>query len=270
MGVLAFGRVVTNRVISQAYREVVVTAPVIARAAAPGQFVMVRCGRACGPLLRRPLSIHDVNEGDGSVHLLFRVAGEGTSILADLGPGDGLDLMGPLGVGFAPAPRRENGRIVLVGGGIGVAPLAFLARRATAEGWHVQAVIGARCRDELHGVDELARLGAMVKVATEDGSVGETGLVTTLLPAVLPSADAVYACGPLGMLRAVACLAIDADVPCQVSMEQRMACGIGACQGCTCGAQLGEGLRLASGTDQAYLRVCRDGPVFWVRKEVTR
>ncbi len=213
---------------------------------APGQFVMVRCGQGPEPLLRRPLSIHSV-DGRGGLALLFETVGRGTAWLADRAPGDPVDLIGPLGHGFTiPAGSRE---ILLVAGGIGIAPLAFLAETAAAAGLAVRLLQGARTASLL-----CPRTGGLPEDAvvrlTDDGSCGRKGMVTGLLGELAPRAGAVFACGPVAMYRAMAGLECLRGKPVQLSLEERMACGLGACYGCT--------VRTRSGPRQ----VCRDGPVF--------
>ncbi len=223
-------------------------APKIAAAAQPGQFVMVRTGESLDPLLRRPFSIHKVI-GE-TVALLYKVVGKGTRVLTSLGPGDSVDVVGPLGRGFdldGPGPR------CLVGGGMGIAPLYFLARQILQQdtGPNPPILLGARTRAELQVLaDEFTELGFVVLTATDDGSLGHHGLVTELLDDILHRVRLVQVCGPVPMMRTVARQCDRARVPCQVSLETHMACGLGACLGCTCPAREG-----------GYKHVCKDGPV---------
>ncbi|VAW38030.1 Dihydroorotate dehydrogenase (NAD(+)), electron transfer subunit [hydrothermal vent metagenome] len=228
-----------------------VQAPRIAAAAQPGQFVMVRAGDTLDPLLRRPLSIHQVLP-DGRLRLLFKVVGKGTGLLAGLGPGKMIDLIGPLGRGFSLGPA---GPACLVGGGMGMAPLYFLARwllQLRPGPGDDQILLGARNRAELKlPAAEFSGLGYPLHLATDDGSLGHHGLVPELLDDVLPSVRQVYVCGPYPMMRTVALKCRDAGVACQVSLETHMACGLGVCLGCA--------VAVAGG---GYKHVCKDGPVF--------
>ncbi len=218
--------------------------------AEPGQFVMLRVGEGIDPLLRRPFSIHRTDPGEtGEFEILFRVVGRGTRLLSRLRAGDRVDALGPLGQGF----RTDAEHPVLVGGGVGVAPLLFLTERLLEQGRRPLLLLGARTDRDLLCHQDFTCLAVPCRVATEDGSAGEPGLVTGLLDRALDEAapgTAVYACGPPAMLAAVAGRCRRAGVPCQVSLEAHMACGVGACLGC-----------VVPGTDEPYLRVCREGPV---------
>lgn len=225
--------------------------PRIAAAATPGQFVMVRAGDTLDPLLRRPLSIHRVSGAD-ELAVLFKVVGKGTRLLAAAKPGSTLDVIGPLGRGFVPAPEGPH---CLIGGGMGIAPLYFLAQHLLeARGSHAgpPVLLGAQTQAELLLLaQEFTGLGYPVLTATDDGSLGHPGFVTDLLDTLLPEVRQVYVCGPLPMMRTVAAKCHQAGVACQVSLETHMACGLGACLGCTVPAR-----------DGGYHHVCKDGPVF--------
>jgi len=229
--------------------------PQIAATAQPGQFVHIRVASGWEPLLRRPFSVIRANEAEGSFQVLLRTVGRGTQILAEAQPGAEFSIMGPLGNGFAlPGPEGE---VVLVAGGIGVAPLIFLATVLhEPDGYrYARGLFGAWSEDDLCCWLEFSGVCDEFNAITEDGSVGEQGLVTDYLtPQLERGAGCVYACGPALMLAEVARQCQSAEVPCYVSMEQRMSCGIGACLGCVIPTR-------ASGT-QRYQRVCRDGPVF--------
>ncbi len=222
--------------------------PFVAR---PGQFAMVKVSDGLDPLLRRPFSIHRVAAADtGEFEVLFRVVGSGTRRLAQLRVGEGVEVLGPLGRGF----RLEGRRPLLVGGGVGVAPLLFLAEEMLSQGLRPRLLLGGRADRDVLCHDDFACLAVPYSLATEDGSLGEPGLVTRLLEKELEQGTAgvcVYACGPSLMLGAVARLCGAAGVPCQVSLEAHMACGVGACLGC-----------VVPGTAEPYLRVCKEGPVF--------
>ncbi len=228
-------------------------APAVSQAAAPGQFVMVRSVAALDPLLRRPFSVSRVNH-DHTLELLVKVIGKGTRCLAALNEGDQLDLLGPLGHGFT---LPDQGIVCLVGGGIGAAPLLFLAQRLSERlpAAAIQVLLGARNAVEATAMAApFIALNLPVKLATDDGTVGHHGLVGDLLTA-LPGGGAptqVFACGPHPMLAAVARISKEKGWPCQVSTEAIMACGLGACLGCAVPKADGKG----------FLHVCKQGPVF--------
>ena len=210
-----------------------------------GQFVNIKCGRE--NLLRRPISICSV-KGDELV-LVFEVKGKGTRWLSERVPGRKLDIFGPLGNGFC----LPSGKVIVVGGGIGVPPMLFAA--ASAKGV-VTAVLGFRNADGIILKDEFRSICDSIYIATEDGSFGTPGTVAGPLSELLVRReyDAVLACGSKAMLGAVASLCARYDKPCQVSLEERMACGVGACVVCAC-ATVSDGVKHMS-------RVCKDGPVF--------
>ncbi|HUS79707.1 MAG TPA: dihydroorotate dehydrogenase electron transfer subunit [Armatimonadota bacterium] len=229
--------------------------PEIAAAARPGQFVHLRVSRGIDPLLRRPFSVMLAEPGSGHIRLLVRVAGRGTEAIASHAEGTEYDLLGPLGNGWELPGDDED--VFLVGGGVGVAPLIFLADhlRMSDNRSHVHSLQGAASEELLVCWTEFSSRCDQFTAATEDGSAGEEGLITRVLAAELGSRppDRLYTCGPQGMLAAVARMCAEAGVPCQVSMEQWMGCGVGACLGCVVPA--------AAGPD-SYVRVCTEGPVF--------
>jgi dihydroorotate dehydrogenase electron transfer subunit len=239
-------RVKSNSELMPRTRLVWLDAPAIAELARPGQFVMVRCGEGHDPLLRRPLSIHRV-DSTGGVALLFEVVGRGTSWLSGRAEGDIVDLMGPLGSGFLVKPAAKN--LLLVAGGIGMAPLAFLAEEATRLGRTVTVLPGAQTAALLYPADSLPQI-SIVEGSTDDGSAGMKGLVTSRIDEFIGQADQVFACGPSAMYQSMARLDCLKKKSVQVSLEERMACGLGACYGCT--------VKTRNGLKQ----VCQDGPVF--------
>ena len=225
----------------------------IAQDARPGQFVHLRVGDGTDPLLRRPLSIMLTNPDEDEVQILMRTVGRGTEIVASHDEGVEYDLLGPLGRGWT-APEGDDD-LILVAGGIGVAPLIFFAdeQRMADPQPYLRAIFGGATEDALVCWTEFASRFDEFTAATEDGSAGETGLATEVLATELERDRPayVYACGPNAMLAAVARICADADVTCQVSMEQWMGCGVGACLGCAIPAAEG-----------GYTRVCTEGPVF--------
>lgn len=231
--------------------------PQIAAIARPGQFVHVRVTGTFDPLLRRPISLLLCDKHRGHIQILVRTVGRGTDALGHVAPGNTLDLLGPLGNGF---PLPEAGQTpLLVAGGVGVAPLTFLADvlQNSPEGSYVRGLFGARNEDSLVCWEEFAGRCEEFQAVTEDGSVGEQGIVTQYLPAQLDrgDVDVVYTCGPRPMMAQVGRICEAAGVQCWASLEQFMGCGIGACLGCT----------IATHTEPPNRRVCKDGPVFDAR-----
>lgn len=234
----------------------VLDAPEIALSTNPGQFVHLACGE--GNLLRRPISICTVQAP--FVRIVFQVKGEGTKWLSVRKKGDKIDVLGPLGHGFHL--QTLGARPVLIGGGIGVPPMLYTMQEAKLAGAQPTAILGFRSRDVVILEDEFKGLGT-VYTATDDGSYGCHGLVSDVLHEHIKEFTAVCACGPRPMLRALAQLADEFGLPCQVSLEERMGCGIGACLVCACELKLrdaGDGVR--------YGHVCKDGPVFDAKEVV--
>ena len=219
--------------------------PQITSTVKPGQFVMVHCGEES--LLRRPLSIHQLDKD--KLALLFTVVGKGTYWLAQCQAGDTIDLLGPLGNGYSIHPDSHN--LLLVAGGIGIAPLCFLAQEALNQGCSVTLLLGAPTAAQLYPRDLLPP-GTELVITTEDGTAGKKGMITDLLPNFAHGADQTFACGPSSMYRTMATQGkqLLKAKSVQVSLEVRMGCGLGICYGCT--------LRTKRGLKQ----VCQDGPVF--------
>jgi dihydroorotate dehydrogenase electron transfer subunit len=243
-----------NRLVAREHYLLTLAAPAIAAQALPGQFVMLRPGNGDDPLLPRAFSFHQVDAGSGSIDLLYRVVGTGTRRMSSLRAGEQVSVWGPLGTPFAPDTTT---RMLLVGGGVGVPPLVHLGAQLVRDRGlrlSMQALIGAATADFVLGEEELVRAGVPVEIATDDGTRGHRGFVTDLLELALAkerASTSVYACGPMPMLAAVARICAEAGVACQVALEAPMACGVGACLGCTVP-------RVAGG----YARVCTEGPVF--------
>jgi len=231
-----------------------VECPAIGIEARPGQFVMVKAAAQAYPLLRRPLSIHDADTG--GIALYFKVAGVGTEILARKTPDDVLDVVGPLGRGFSLSGNFAGKHVLLVGGGRGVAPLFFLGKELKARGAAVRILYGGRCVTDMPLRERFESAGLALSCSTDDGTYGFCGLVTDLLDhdRALESADAVYACGPDVMMKAVAERARAAGIPAEFSLESVMGCGIGACWGCV--------QRIRNDRGDGWVKICEEGPVF--------
>ncbi len=225
----------------------------------PGQFVMLKASAGHDPLLRRPFGIYNVIgakpgsalKGQG-IEVLYKVVGRGTGILSMRKPGESVDVLGPLGNGF-PSISGKNKKIIFVAGGMGFAPLNLLAKTLNKGVF----LFGARDKAQSVLAKGLKAVKCRVKISTEDGSAGKKGLVTGLLEEEVSKDSVIYACGPAGMLKAVAKIALDAGAKCHVSLERAMACGMGACLGCavkSAGGHIEE--------NKTYKMVCSDGPVF--------
>ncbi len=225
--------------------DLTILCPDIARLAQPGQFVQAA---ANGFFLRRPISICEIY--DDSIRLVFEVRGKGTEALSALNAGDNIDLIAPLGKGFTVL---EGKKAVCVGGGIGTPPMLSIASRY---GKNARVISGFRSADAVILQKDLAGAGCETVLCTDDGSAGIHGLVTVPLEEILKTdkPDIIYACGPMPMLKGVALLAKEYDVKCEVSLEQRMACGVGACLVCAC--------KTVRNGEQILSHVCKDGPVF--------
>lgn len=231
-------------------------APEIVAGASPGQFVMIRVGSALEPLLRRPFSIGGTLQGE-LLLILYKVIGKGTALMAKAGKGDHMAVLGPLGRGFS-VPKAGK-RPILASGGIGIAPLIFLAQILSAS--KPLFLAGYRREAEKVPFDTFGLTDENLLIATDDGSHGHHGFVTELLETQIDQTEKasaiVYACGPAPMLKKVAALTISGQTPCQMSLEANMACGLGACQGCAVKSSTPDRL--------TYYLVCKDGPIFPAR-----
>ena len=221
----------------------------IAAQARPGQFVSVYCNDG-GHLLPRPISLCEINQEKGTLRLVYRVVGKGTEMFAALKAGDSVEVLGPLGNGF-PMEEAEGKRVFLIGGGIGVPPMLETAKQLKGE-----PVLVMGYRDELFLTEEMKKDGELV-IATEDGSAGTKGNVLDAIRENDLKADMIFACGPKPMLRALKAYGLENNIPCYVSMEERMACGVGACLGCVC-----QSTEVDDHSQVKNKRVCKDGPVF--------
>jgi dihydroorotate dehydrogenase electron transfer subunit len=242
-----------------AYHQMTVVAPGIAEHARPGQFVAVAVGgEETSMLLRRAFSIYAVSERGvygGTVDFVFAVTGKGTAWLASRHVYDAVDVVGPLGRPFALP--RDPARCLLVGGGYGTAPLFMLGKALAQRGCRIDFALGASTEDRLFGALDAKRMATSLAVTTEDGSSGEKGLVSDVLPEMIARnrAEVIYACGPMGMLRAVGDIAAEYEIPSQVAVEESMACGIGVCMTCVLPVVDDDG-------STRMVRSCIEGPVF--------
>ena len=293
-------KVISNRNIKDNYFEIIIEASEIAKSAQPGQFVNIKVSDGMEPLLRRPLSIHRISYQPSaisrqqriknSIVLLYEAVGKGTEILSQRKPGEFLNVIGPLGNGFKCYPLSAiRYPLILVAGGMGTAPLVFLAEKLRevkskkAKG-KTLVLIGARTREDILCEEEFKKLGCEVKIATDDGSRGFKGYVSDLLAKELSAlrwpegrgwaSDSpshyqpltIYACGPKLLLKEISRISLEHNIPAQLSLESHMACGIGACMGCVIKGKRqkakGKSEEEKGKTEFEYKRVCREGPVF--------
>lgn len=265
-------RILRNEEVAKGFCKMRIESPELARKIQPGQFVLVRCSGGAEPLLRRPLGCHRILQN--GIEMLYEIVGKGTEILSRKRAGESLDIIGPLGNGFAidHRPQTTDRRpVVLVAGGIGVAPLVALAEELD-RGRDLHVLIGACKKSHVLCEDEFKKIGAQVSIATEDGSKGYKGFATNLLELELfnrrtgepASRRTIYACGPTAMLKAVAAIAKARRIPCQVLLEERMACGVGVCLGCPVRVHESKPANRRTGepANHIYKMICKDGPVF--------
>ncbi|OPX86788.1 MAG: Dihydroorotate dehydrogenase B (NAD(+)), electron transfer subunit [Pelotomaculum sp. PtaB.Bin104] len=280
MTLLVDAKVTKQERIAPSHYRLSLLVPEIAAEARPGQFLQVRCGSTLDPFLRRPISIHAVDRKKGVVAILYRVAGRGTALLAEKIRGNQVSLLGPLGKGFS-MPENQA-RVSVVSGGIGVAPLYFLLAELAESSISADVFLGAATADQLFLAKEITGLGHRVYTATDDGSTGYHGLVTELFVEIMTHTDPpkphlkgqegllndpfesiidnnryamIYGCGPGGMLRRLTEIVRAAGIPGEISLEERMGCGVGACLSCVCKTSTSE-------ESIQYSRVCTEGPVF--------
>jgi dihydroorotate dehydrogenase electron transfer subunit len=241
--------------------KLTLSSSIISKKAEPGNFVHIKVSSNDYPLLRRAFSIHSVEKNKDSFAILFKVVGKGTEILSRKSPGDTLDILGPIGNSFSLPEKGKE--IMLVAGGMGIAPLWFLfahlIRRIHPN--KVTFFLGAKDKDELLYAEKVKSMGARFIMTTDDGSVGRKGLVTEVFLKEIKRRKydhkklAVYSCGPQMMLKRMSEIAKMFDLFCQISLETHMACGVGACWGC-----------VVKQKGWTYKRVCVDGPVFDARE----
>ena len=235
----------------------VIEAEDIAKQAEPGQFLEIKCGDGIEPLLRRPISISNIEKNSGLVEFIIQVRGKATKLLSKKEAGDKLDILGPLGNGFTI--NKDRRRVAIVGGGIGIFPLLYLAKKLKNS--EVIIYLGFRNKEMIVLENEMKSVSSSLKITTDDGSYGYHGLVTDVLENDLKQEkfDMLYACGPQPLLKKVGEIATTHKIDCEISVEERMCCGVGACLGCACKVKDDE-------DDWKYGHVCKDGPVFNVKE----
>lgn len=233
-----------------------VKAPEIVKDSKPGNFIEIRVSNQTEPFLRRPISIYNLDRENGILEFIFQVKGKGTKILANKEVGESIDIIGPLGFGTFKYEKYNN--LAIIGGGIGVFPLYELSKCAKNENKTVNTYLGFRNEEYVVLEEEFKSVSDKLVITTDDGSYGKEGFAINFLKEDLEKQkiDCIYACGPLPMLRAIRTLAIEKDIPCQISLEEKMGCGLGVCLGCA--------VKTARSTKEnpEYWHVCKGGPVF--------
>ncbi len=234
--------------------RITIESDVIARGSQPGQFVQLRINEGIDPLLRRPFSIHRVHRDKKTLDLFYKVVGHGTDLMRSFKKGNTVDLLGPLGKGFVI--DRNFQQAIVVAGGMGSAPMFFLIDELLCAGKKVTLYWGVKNKDEIYCIPEFKKANVEVCVTTEDGSMGHKGIITDLFESSIhihKNKDSIrgFICGPKGMIRAMQKIAEKTGYLWQVSLEERMACGMGVCMGCS--------VKMKNGTNKM---VCSDGPVF--------
>ena len=236
-----------------------VDAKQMAEAAKPGQFLNIRCTDTIEPFLRRPISIYNIDKEAGILEFIFQVKGKGTDILAKKEIGEYIDVLGPLGHGTFEVKEYKN--IAILGGGIGTFPLYELTKQLSKL-TNVNTYLGFRNKDFVTLESEFEKVSNNLKITTDDGSYGIHGFAIDAFKKDLEQRpfDMIFACGPLPMLKGIRALAIEKSIPCQISLEEKMACGVGACLGCAV-----KNINKEEHT-HSYGHVCKTGPVFWAEE----
>lgn len=264
MMLLTTGEVLGHKKYSEHYHSLTIVAPEIGERINPGEFVNIRCGEGSSHILRRPFSVYRVHKRGGwasTIEIVFDIRGAGTRYMAHLRQHSIVDIVGPLGRGFALPRRRAH--CLLVGGGIGAAPLFFLADELRNDGHRVDVILGARSARMLLNPIEVRRLASVSRVTTEDGSSGDQGRVTDVLDDTIERCESeiVYTCGPHAMLEAVSRAGAAHKLPVQVAVEELMGCGYGVCMTCVMPVRHKK-TRKDDAEEIIYARSCTEGPVF--------
>ncbi|MGF2615587.1 dihydroorotate dehydrogenase electron transfer subunit [Rossellomorea aquimaris] len=245
-------KILSNEEIADNIFKMVVSGDLVSELNEPGQFLHFKTGTGAEPLLRRPISIAEIDKENNSLTVIYRAEGRGTKLLSGEREGAFADVLGPLGNGFPIHAEDEGKTALLVGGGIGVPPLYELSRQLVKKGIKVLHVLGFQNRSAAFYEEEFAQLGPTY-IATVDGSLGSKGFVTDVIKEEGLQFDLFYSCGPKAMLAALS--STYGDSKGYISLEERMGCGIGACFACVCEKAVND-------VDKNYVKICSDGPVF--------
>ena len=270
MSLVLIEQIINNIELAPDIYQMIIKSEYIAENARPGQFINIKCCEGINAVLRRPISICDVDKNKNHVTIVYQKRGAGTEFLSRKKTGDTLDLVGPLGGTFDITDKYRN--IAVIGGGIGIFPLFFLLKESRSI--NKTAFIGFRSKAYSVLIDEYKKYSNDLFISTDDGSLGHKGFITDLFKNRIEQVkfDIIYTCGPEVMMKKVTQLALEAGLSCQVSLEQRMGCGIGACLACACKIKTKADNNISGDTKASntkdydgwkYKRVCKDGPVFW-------
>ncbi|TDX52773.1 dihydroorotate dehydrogenase electron transfer subunit [Orenia marismortui] len=249
--------IISQEEISPKHFRMVIDAPEVAKDAQMGQFIHLKWTSELNqqdPILRRPISLNEIDKKSGAITIIYRVIGRGTQLLSTLKSGDQVDIMGPIGMGFS-IPEDSN-KLIIVGGGMGIAPLYPVVKELVALDKEVTVLIGAENKGQLLNLEDYETMNVELKASTVDGSYGYQGFVTDFLDDNLADIDYIYTCGPEVMMEVVQRWATENDIKGETSLEERMGCGTGACLSCVCKIKV----RNESGWD--YKKTCIQGPVF--------
>ena len=255
MAVKILAELVKKEMLIEGIFKFSVKAPQIAEVAKAGQFLEIKVSKTGEPFLRRPISIYNLDKENGIVEFIFQVKGKGTELLSELKEGEEIDIMGPLGFGTFAVKEYKN--VAIIGGGIGVYPLYELTKELKGKA-NLNVYMGFRDKSLVTCEKEFEEIGLnKLVVTTDDGSYKEKGYAIDFMKKDIEehAVDIIFACGPLPMLKAIRQYAIENNIPCQLSLEERMGCGIGACLGCA--------VKVISGKEPRYGHVCKEGPVFY-------
>ncbi|HCK09683.1 MAG TPA: dihydroorotate dehydrogenase electron transfer subunit [Candidatus Latescibacteria bacterium] len=243
--------VLSNDSIAEGIYVMRLVAPLVAARAQPAQFVNIKTDPGLSPFLRRPLSILNADPCQGWIEIYYDVIGAGTERLGSLAVGTSVDLIGPLGLPFEP----RSGHTLLIGGGVGIVPLAYLAWHSPKDRETMTLLMGAATSSRIPDLSRIVPADLTTVLATDDGSIGHHGFVTELIEQHLHEETEILTCGPHAMMARIAEIACEASVPCYASLENHMACGFGACVGCVVE------YKRSDREDRRYRRVCLEGPV---------
>ncbi|WP_027340333.1 dihydroorotate dehydrogenase electron transfer subunit [Halonatronum saccharophilum] len=254
--------ILSQEEIAPKHFKMVIDAPEIVEGAKPGQFLHLKWVDNIGgdPLLRRPISINDMDKDSGELSIIYRVLGRGTELLSRLSKGDKVDIMGPIGKGFSIP--KEARKVVVVGGGMGIAPLYPIVKELLNKDREITLFLGGADEGQLLNLKDYEEMDLELKTSTVDGSHGYKGFVTDLLEEALDGADYIYTCGPEGMMEVVQEKAKKLGVKGEASLEERMGCGTGACLSCVCKIKVG------TKDDWEYKKTCTQGPIFPVEEVI--
>ena len=255
MGVKENCKLIGKETLIEGIYKFTVEAPKIAESAKPGQFLEIKVSNNAEPFLRRPISIYNIRREEGIIEFIFQVKGRGTDLLSKMEVGTMIDIMGPLGFGTFDATTKYSS-VAIIGGGIGIFPLYELTKELKNNA-SLNVYLGFRNKDLVTCEKEFEAIGLnKLCVTTDDGSYKEKVFAIDFMKKDIEEhrVDKIFACGPLPLLKAVQAYANENDIPCEISLEERMGCGIGACLGCA--------VKVISGAEPRYGHVCKEGPVF--------